>query len=229
MLSLSSPPGRTERSISLAHAGEANPTYGEHVCSCAALSATRGLQVDVCYKRPPVCYEIISEAPNQTTDALISAIACWKWGDSCCRTETIHETSLRTSSGPRGRSKCRGKRQKPAVNPFAVLPCSRCIVFFLTATCMTLNICWNPHSQSTRKWIYLEHFWFNAKMLSGSASHGIKWYATIHDTATQKKEFFCEIAFLNFTQKKLIWNWGSKMGTLRFLLQWAHSPQKGFK
>lgn len=129
MLSLSSPPGRTERSVSLAHAGEANPTYGEHVCSCAALSATRGLQVDVCYKRPPVCYEIISEAPNQTTDALISAIACWKWGDSCCRTETIHETSLQTSSGPRGRSKCRGKRQKPAVNPFAVLPCSR-ILFF---------------------------------------------------------------------------------------------------
>lgn len=153
MLSLSSPPAQTERSVSLAHAGKANPTYGEHVCSCAALSATRGLQVDLCYKRPSVCSEIISAASIQSTVVPVTAIACYKWGDGCCWTETVDETYLRTSFGPRGRSECGGKkRQKSGVKPSSVLPCS-CRLVSLVATCTTLTTCWSPHSQSTRKCI----------------------------------------------------------------------------
>lgn len=153
VLSLSSPPAQKERSVSLAHAGKANPTYGEHVCSCAALSATRGLQVDLCYKRPSVCSEIISAASIQSTVVPVTAIACYKWGDGCCWTETVDETYLRTSFGPRCRSECGGKK-KAEVRSQTLLRVAMQLSFSFSRSDMhDLTICRSPHSQSTRKCI----------------------------------------------------------------------------
>lgn len=67
-----------DKAFSLAHAGEANPTYGEHAWSwgvCAVPSPSRGLWVDLCYKRRSSLLKIISAASVKSTDTLVSAIA----------------------------------------------------------------------------------------------------------------------------------------------------------
>lgn len=149
MFSLSSPPAQTKRSVSLAHAGKANPTYGEHVCSCAALPATRGLQVDLCYKRPSVCSEIISAASIQSTALLLHVISeVMAVVGQRQLTKHICELPLDREVG----ASVKEKRQKSGAKPSSVLPCSRRLVS-LVATCTTLTICWSPHSQSTRKCI----------------------------------------------------------------------------
>lgn len=196
MLSLSPTPAQAERSVSLAHAGETTPTYGER-CVCVFLCCSlrhSGPMSQQCYKKASLLWNNLC-ATVRPRRALVSAIACWKWG-AVVGQRQLTKRILPTSFGPRGPgASAEGKRQKWGVEPSSVLPCSRRLVC-LAATCATLTNCWSPHSQKDKKMHFGTFDSMQKKMLSGSALRRIKWYAWMNDTATQKKEKRCGIPFV---------------------------------